>query len=191
MTIKAHEDAPVTIATVEFTSEDLSADIFWAGINAYHASTPSYTLAGGFALAGYTTKWFRLAPLAFPNLTSTAVALLVQPLLTSLDVLDIKYQHSLVTYPGFLNASRSIASLEDYTVGTWHFGGRLLPGSLWKDPESFSRMTRVIRDIIEDGGISFDVAVRPSMQVAGNPDNAVLPAWREAERLFIPMLYVA
>ncbi|KAJ7203788.1 hypothetical protein GGX14DRAFT_142780 [Mycena pura] len=49
-------------------------------------------------------------------------------------------------------------------------------------------MTRVIRDIIEDGGISFDVAVRPSMQVAGNPNNAVLPAWREAERLFIPML---
>ncbi|KAJ7162801.1 hypothetical protein C8R43DRAFT_1123474 [Mycena crocata] len=35
---------------------------------------------------------------------------------------------------------------------------------------------------------AFDVAIRPSLRAAGNPVNAVLPAWRDAERLFIPML---
>jgi hypothetical protein len=133
---------------------------------------------------------FSLMPLAFPNLTSAAAALLVQPLLASLDALNIKYTSSLVTHLGFLNASQSMASVADYRVGVWHFGGRLLPGSLWADPQSFAQMTRAIRDIMEDGGIAFDVAVRPSLKVAGNPDNAVLPAWREAERLFIPMLCV-
>jgi hypothetical protein len=179
------------VATVAFTSDDISSDTFWAGINAYHASTPSYTAVGAFALAGYTTKFFQMKPLAFPNLTITAVAQLVQPLLSSLSSLGINYTHELATYPGFLSTSRSIAELEDYGVGLWHFGGRLLPGSLWNDAQSFSKMIRVIRDIIEDGGMAFDVAVKPSLRVAGNPDNAVLPAWREAERLFIPMLYAA
>ncbi|KAJ7098272.1 FAD binding domain protein [Mycena epipterygia] len=188
VTIKAHKDLPITVATIEFTSDNLSSDTFWAGINAFHASTPSYTAVGAFALAVYTTEFFQMKPLAFPNLTSSGVGELVQPLLSRLDSLGIKYDHSLVTHPGFLNTTRSIAELEDYVVGVWHFGGRLLPGSLWEDPKSFSRMTKVIRDIIEDGGIAFDVTVRPSLQVSGNPDNAVLPAWRETERLFIPML---
>ncbi|KAJ7776003.1 hypothetical protein DFH07DRAFT_73735 [Mycena maculata] len=188
MTIKGHKDVPVTIAAVEFTSENISADTFWAGIGAFHADTPSYTAVGGFAIAAYTTKWFRLKPLAFPSVSSDAVEQLVQPFLGSLDKLHINYTHSIVTHPGFLNASQSVASLADYSVGTSHFGGRLLPASLWRDLPSFLRMNRVIRDIIEDGGMSFDVALRPSMQVAGNPDNAVLPAWREAERLFIPTL---
>jgi hypothetical protein len=190
MTIKAHKDHPVTIANVEFTSENISSETFWAGINAFHASTPSYTAVGGFALTTYTKDMFSLMPLAFPNLTSTAAALLVQPLLASLDALNIKYTSSLVMHLGFLNASQSMASVADYRVGVWHFGGRLLPGSLWADPQSFARMTRAIRNIIEDGGIAFDVAVRPSLKAAGYPDNAVLPAWRKAERLFIPMLCV-
>ncbi|KAJ7239892.1 hypothetical protein C8J57DRAFT_1372268 [Mycena rebaudengoi] len=185
MTIKVHKDAPLSFATVEFTSEGISADTFWAGINAYHASTPSYTPAGGFAIATYTTEMFSLSPLVFPNLSSTDAALLIQPFLTTLDALDIKYTHSLVTKPGFLSASQSLA---DITVGTGQFGGRLLPGSLWTDPQSFARMTRVIRNIIEDGGSCFDVALHPSLQVAGNPNNSVLPVWRDAERLFIPVL---
>lgn len=180
----------MTIASVDFTSDNLSPETFWAGINAYHASTPSYTAAGGFALASYTTTWFRLKPLALPRLTPSAAAQLLQPLLTRLDDLGIEYTSSVTTHPGFLNASHSVATLEDYGVGMWHFGGRLLPGSLWADPVSFSRMTRVIRDIIEDGGIAFDVAIRPSLEVAGNPDDAVLPGWRDTERLFIPMLCV-
>ncbi|KAF7343032.1 FAD binding domain protein [Mycena venus] len=188
VTLKAYKDVPVTVASVDFTSHNLSTETFWAGINAYHASTLSYTAAGGFALAGYTTTWFRLKPLALPGLTPSAAALLLQPLLTRLDTLGIEYTSSVTTHPGFLNASQSVGTLEDYGVGMWHFGGRLLPGSLWADPDAFRHMTSVIRDIIEDGGIAFDVAIRPSLEVAGNPDNAVLPAWRDTERLFIPML---
>ncbi|KAJ6545271.1 hypothetical protein B0H19DRAFT_1238223 [Mycena capillaripes] len=115
-------------------------------------------------------------PLAFPDLEPTAAAALIEPLLPllgRLDTHDIKYATSLRTHPRFWNASRSTATLDDYGVGLWHFGGRLLPASL---------------DTIEDDGIAFDVAVHPSLAVAGNPDNAVLPAWRETERLFIPML---
>ncbi|KAJ7510641.1 hypothetical protein B0H11DRAFT_1701228 [Mycena galericulata] len=187
MTIKAHKDTPIVVATLEFTSEGISADTFWEGIDAYFFRTPLFTMQGAFGLATYTTDFFRLAPLAFPNGTSTAVARLLHPMLNWLDILHIKYKHTLVTYPGFLNASQSVASVVDYTVGTWHFGGRLFPISLWK-PEPYRRMRRVVRDIVENGGITFDVALRPSMEVAGNPNNAVLPAWREAERLFIPML---
>ncbi|KAJ7613794.1 hypothetical protein B0H17DRAFT_1220721 [Mycena rosella] len=173
VTIKFHKDLPITIATVEFLSENLSSDTFCEGINAFHASTLSYTAAGGFGFSAYTTKFFRLKPLAFPNITSTAVAEIVQPLLSSLELLGISYIHSLTTYPGFLNAVRHITESADYGVGLQHFGGRLLPGSLWKDLKSFSRMTSVIREIIEDGGTAFDVAMRPSLQ---------------AERLLIPML---
>ncbi|KAJ7258500.1 hypothetical protein C8J57DRAFT_1451069 [Mycena rebaudengoi] len=178
MTIKAHKDAPLAFATIEFTSEGISADTFWAGINTYHASTPSYTAAGGFAIATYTTE-------ILPNLSSADAALLIQPFLTTLDALKIKYTHSLVTHPGFLSASQSLPNV---AVGTGQFGGCLFPGSLWKDPQSFGRMTRIIRDIIEDGGSCFDVALHPSLEVAGNPDNSVLPAWRDTERLFITVL---
>lgn len=188
VTPKAYKDLPLTIATVEFTSENHTADTYWSAINAYQRSTPSYTAAGAFALAYYTANSFRMHPLAFPNATAAAAAPRVQPLLARLAALGINYTHALTTYPTFLSAARSTADRADYGVGLWHFGGRLLPRALWETPQSFARMTSVIRAIIEDGGAAFDVAVRPSRAAAGDPDNAVLPAWRDAERLFIPML---
>ncbi|KAJ7092987.1 hypothetical protein B0H15DRAFT_1021003 [Mycena belliarum] len=187
-TIKAHKDSPMTAALLEFTSENISTDTYWEAINAYQASTPSYTTVGGFALAYYTARSFEMKPLVFPNFTADAAATLVQPLLSRLDTLGINYTYSLTTYPSYFTTTRSIAALQDHNVGMWHWGGRLLPASLWADPRSFARLTRVIRAIIEDGGEAYDVGFRPTLRAAGYPDNAVLPAWRDSERLFIAML---
>ncbi|KAJ7931896.1 hypothetical protein B0H13DRAFT_2308281 [Mycena leptocephala] len=35
----------------------------------------------------------------------------------------------------------SIAELDEYSVGVWHFGGRLLPASLWTDPGAYLNET--------------------------------------------------
>lgn len=70
------------------------------------------------------------------------------------------------------------------------FGGRLLPRTLWTSPGGLNKLTSTIRTMVDDGVNAFDIAIRPTAKAAGNPHNAVLPAWRDAERTFNPTLLV-
>ncbi|KAF7333170.1 Fad binding domain protein [Mycena venus] len=130
VTVKAFQDLPVTIVSINFTSEGISQDTYWQAIDAYQASTPALTDA---RVWGYGT---------------------------------IHY-HNIYAQPDML------------------VGSRLLPRSLWEDPEQLKSLQSTIRSIVEEGTTAVDFIQRPTLEVAGNPDNAVLPAWRNTERHFV------
>ncbi|KAL0066014.1 hypothetical protein AAF712_007004 [Marasmius tenuissimus] len=60
-----------------------------------------------------------------------------------------------------------------------------MPRSVWEDTGDFEAFTEAVRGILDDGGIAVTFAMRATREVAGDPENAVLPAWREAEQLVI------
>ncbi|KAJ7347187.1 hypothetical protein DFH08DRAFT_936796 [Mycena albidolilacea] len=184
VTVKGFRDLPVTIASINFTSEGISQDTYWQAIDAYQASTPNLTNAKVWGMARYTAATFMLDPVFGVNKSSAEVSALIHPFLDILDNLGVNYMTATNTYSGYLEGYNTLTFLKDFTVADILVGSRLLPRSLWEDPEKLGSLQNTIRSILEGGTAAVDFILRPTLQVAGNPDNAVLPAWRNSERHF-------
>ncbi|KAG7094814.1 hypothetical protein E1B28_005627 [Marasmius oreades] len=185
VTVKAHHDHPVTIASVNFTLDGITQEVFWKALDAYQASTPNLTNAQIGGIARYDASFFSLYPVFAVNKTSAEVTTLLQPLLGALNKLGVKYVTGTQLFNGYLDAYTSIGFMQDFEVANVLEGSRLLPRSLWKDSEKLKGVQTTIRSIVEGGTNVFDLFLKTTLKVAGNPENAVLPAWREAERHFI------
>ncbi|KAF7378452.1 Fad binding domain protein [Mycena sanguinolenta] len=184
VTVKAFQDLPVTIASINFTSKGISQDTYWKAIDAYQASTPALTDAKVWGMAQYTTESFMLNPVFGVNKSSSEVTALIQPLLNTLDNLGVNYVTATNTYSGYLDAYNTLTFLKDFAVADILVGSRLLPRSLWENPATLKRLQSTIRNILGQGTAAVDFILSPTLEVAGNPNNAVLPAWRNAERHF-------
>ncbi|KAL0574409.1 hypothetical protein V5O48_007549 [Marasmius crinis-equi] len=182
VTVKAHPDLPVTIATLQFTSDGIPEDLYWEAIEAYQASTRMYTDEKVWALATYNNATFTVNPFFAVNKGTDEVEALIRPLLSSLDNLEINYTSSVRPFNTYLEAySDFLLNLPGFNI---LLGSRLLPRDLWNDKEKFKQMVKTIRDIVSEGTSAYDLAMKPSLEVAGHPENSVHPAWREAEKLF-------
>ncbi|KAJ8085852.1 hypothetical protein PM082_004671 [Marasmius tenuissimus] len=183
VTIKAYEDHPSTLAFLNFTSDGIPPETYWDALQTYLALTPTLTAAQLVSSASLHGERFSLSPLFGFNKTSTEIANLINPFLKRLDNLGINYTHSITTYPTYLDAYRNLHDLG--SIGQFLLGGWLMPRSVWKDTGDFEAFTEAVRGILDDGGIAVTFAMRATREVAGDPENAVLPAWREAEQLVI------
>ncbi|KAF5347957.1 hypothetical protein D9756_010213 [Leucocoprinus leucothites] len=189
VTVKVYPNTPAAGGLISFsTGPNVTLDLFWEGVNFYQANTPKYTDAGGASYAFYSSGVFNLSPLFLPNGTSAQVTELLDPFIKKLTDLGIPHNVTIQSFPGLLPAYLGLFPASLFGVGTMLFGGRLLPRSLWENPESLNKLTSTIRTMVDDGVNAFDIAIRPTMKAAGNPHNAVLPAWRDAERTFNPTL---
>ncbi|KAL0574023.1 hypothetical protein V5O48_007926 [Marasmius crinis-equi] len=188
MTVKAYKDLPITLASINFTSEGISQDTYWEAIDAYQATTPNFTAAGAFALTQYNNGNFSLYPLWATNKTVAETQALLRPILDTLDRLKINYTTAADLFDGYVQAYNSVSMWQDFPIASGLTGSRLLPHSLWEDETKLSTLKKTIRGIVDGGGNAFDFSYRPTLAAAGNPDNAVLPAWRDAERLFQAVL---
>ncbi|KAG7094810.1 hypothetical protein E1B28_005623 [Marasmius oreades] len=186
VTVKAHQDHPVTIASLNFTSGDNTQELFWQALDVYQASTPNFTNAKIWGIAQYTADFFSLYPITAVNKTPGEVSTLLQPLLDSLDQLGVKYTSAAQSYSGYINAYTSVSFIMNFPVANIFLGSRLLPRSLWEDEERLKSVQTSVRSILEGGAGVIDFLLRATLDVAGDPSNAVLPAWREAERHFLP-----
>ncbi|KAL0564320.1 hypothetical protein V5O48_017727 [Marasmius crinis-equi] len=188
MTVRAHKDLPITIGSINFTADGLTQDKFWEAIDAYQVTTPNFTDAKMFTLAQYTNESFKMYPMFAPNKTTAELSSIIRPFLDTLDRLGVNYTTAADTYDGYLQAYNSVGMWRTFPIASGLAGSRLLPRSLWEDQTKLSTLQKTIRGIVDGGGAAFDFSVRPTLAVSGNPDNAVLPAWRDAERLFLTTL---
>ena len=178
ITVKAYPDAPVTAKILQFSSQGISQDTYWNIISTYLSITPSFPPANTFAFAIFSNASFYV-PMFAVNRTTTDIDNLLRPLTSALDQQGIKFVTSATTFPTYLEAFSSVAIFQNSPVGTFQIGNRLLPVSLWKDNSSLATLVDVLRGVADNGGGLLDVTVQPSLAVAGYPDNAVLPAWRD------------
>ncbi|KAF9262226.1 FAD-binding domain-containing protein [Marasmius fiardii PR-910] len=185
VTVKPHQDLPVTIGSVNFTSNGIDEEVFWQALDAYQASTPNFTDAKIWGVAQYSTDGFSLYPVFAVNKTTQEVSALLQPFLSTLDGLGVQYVTGLESYDRYVDAYTSIGMFVDFAVANVIMGSRLLPRSLFEDRESLNEVSRTVRSLLEGGTAVFEFIMRATSEVAGNPQNAVLPAWRDAERHFV------
>ncbi|KAL0565540.1 hypothetical protein V5O48_016479, partial [Marasmius crinis-equi] len=188
VTVKAHQDLPVTTASLNFTSEGISQETYWKAIDAFQASVPTLTDAKIWASAQYTAGFFDLDQIFAVNKTASEVSALLRPLLNTFDRLGINYSTVVNSHEGYLDAYNAFPSLKAMRIANALFGSRLLPSSLWENADSLTTLQTTIRQVVEDGAAIANLVMRPTLEVAGYPQNAVLPAWRSTQSLFITAL---
>lgn len=173
--VKAHKDIPVSAANLTFSNEGITADTFYAGVAAYHASLAPIVDAGAMSISMVTNTSFLISPVTAPGIPKAQLKKLLEPLLSKFRKLGIKYTLTVRQFPGYLPEFTEMQF--HIQVGTAQYGGRLIRRSVIETKND--ALTAAVRNITEDGGSFIGVALNVSKAVAGDVDNAVLPAWRD------------
>ncbi|KAM5346286.1 hypothetical protein ACJ41O_009291 [Fusarium nematophilum] len=180
VTYKAFRDVPVTGTTLSFARVNVSKETYWLAIDHWHSIVPSITDFGGYTFTTYDNDEFSMAPLFVPNRTRDEVLRLITPFHDKLSSLGIKYKSVTKSYATYLKGWKGLIGQEGAGEGS-HTGSRLLTRrALLETPEKTSK---VLKAIVDDGGSLLEMAIGAKMSVAGNPDNAVNPAWRKSDIL--------
>ena len=179
LTSKAHIDIPVSGANLTFSSEGISADTYYAAVTAWHANLPKLVDAGAMTVYYVTSAAFTLTPFTGPGIPASKARQLLQPFTDDLNKLGIKYDMTGPTdFPTYLDEYNTFQL--PIEVGTAQYGGRLIPRSVVETNND--ALTAAVRKINEQESAPLfcGVALNVNLSVAGDVENAVLPAWRDA-----------
>lgn len=118
-----------------------------------------------------------MSPLIVINRTKEEVQALVRPLEQKLKELGIPYNSTTTTHPTYYDGWKSLIGQEGATAGGAG-GGRLIPRDTILN--NVTETSRVMRNIVNLIGPVLEMTIGATSEVAGYPDNAVNPAWRDA-----------
>ena len=178
LTSRAHVDIPVSGANLTFSSEGITKETFYAAVTAWHENLPKIVDAGAMTVYYITSAAFTLTPFTGPGISAKEAEELLRPFVDALDRLGIQFNMTGPTdFPTYLDEFNTFQLPVE--VGTAQYGGRLIPRSVVEDNND--ALTAAIRTINEqESSPAFiGVGLNVNMSVAGNVDNAVLPAWRD------------
>ncbi|KAF9267089.1 FAD binding domain protein [Marasmius fiardii PR-910] len=188
VTVKAFPDTPVSAGFLNFTSSGISTDVFWQAISAYQALFPQLTDSKLWAMGSYMKTSFSISPIFAPNQSVNDVTKFFDPLVSSLHNMGINYTFSIAMYPNYLEAYKAMDVWSNIPVAVIRIGGRLIPRDLWNDRNTLNTYKDIVRNIVETGAFASEIVTRPTLELSDHPENAVLPAWREAQALLIPTI---
>jgi hypothetical protein len=179
LTAKVHLDFRVAGVVLNFTSDGISSNLYYEAIKEYHSILPTWTAAGGMAIAEISNTSFLLTPLTLPNATKAQATSLIQPFTDKLEQLGIAYDVNVTSYDGYLEHYNTLIEPNPtQLVENGQYGGRLIPLSVIE--EKNDQLTTAIRKITEDGVAFVSIGMNVSSSIAGETYNSVLPAWRTA-----------
>lgn len=185
MTVKAYKDMPVTASYFTFaTSENVNKETFFQALRSYFDHFPTFADSGIYSYYRITPKpnenyEFIMQPFFAPGKTVEETTALLDPWLTHLHDLGISIKPRTTTYPSFLDAFNAEFVLEPVMIPGVSQGSRLVPRKTFSDPTQLDKVFAAIRQGLEHGRPILAYNMAPDLERAGNPDNAVNPAWRE------------
>ncbi|EMC98973.1 hypothetical protein BAUCODRAFT_65846 [Baudoinia panamericana UAMH 10762] len=176
MTAKAHPDTPTSAMNLTFLSAGTTQDNYYSAIETFHASLPAIVDSGAMSVWYFTNQSFAISPITGPNISVPQLKVLMSPLETKLQQLNISYTSYYGQFSGYLKEYNAMQG--PIEVGIAQYGGRLIPRSVVQ--HNNSALIQAYREINNLGGQFIGVGVNVSMANAGNPYNAVNPGWRTA-----------
>lgn len=174
MTSKAHAEVPVAAANITISTNSLESDKFWTLVTAWYDMVPSLLDKGITSTEYLMNDSFVVSPINGPNLSLKELASLLQPYFTQLDRSGAAYKKFIGDFPGYWPTHEAMQPLQP--VGIVQGAGWLIPRSVVEARSS--SLTAAFRSILEDGGMMICLSMNVSREVAGEVENAVLPAWR-------------
>ncbi|KAL3455908.1 hypothetical protein BJX64DRAFT_271512 [Aspergillus heterothallicus] len=176
LTAKAHLGTPVSGLNLTFSAQRVSKDTFYKAVGLFNTVQPALVDAGAMAISMFTNETFILSPLTGPGVPAKELRRLLQPFTDDLNTLGIKYTLYSAEFSSYLTQFSAMQGAIE--VGIAQYGGWLIPRSVVETNND--GLTSAYRHIVEDGGTVINVGLNVSPDVAGDVQNAVLPAWRDA-----------
>ncbi|KAF9448257.1 FAD/FMN-containing isoamyl alcohol oxidase MreA [Macrolepiota fuliginosa MF-IS2] len=190
VTVKTYVDMPATTVHVLYRppSQDKSVlDTHWRSIGTYLTESPKYLSAGAYHIVNFDNNIFHVVIL-FPKKTPEEVDVLTQPWFSGLHTLNITPAITeTAQHPTIRNASVLVYQIfgGEILTGTDLYGARILPKRLWESQDNLGTLFHTLREIVDGGGHIVDIAVNPTREISGNPNNAILPAFRTMHSMCI------
>lgn len=156
---------------------------YWDVIEFWHSMAANITDSGGYTYTGYNESHFEMTPLFSPKQTREQVLALLKPLHDKLDSVGIKYVSNTTEFDGYLPAWREYFNWEVGGVQDNHQGSRLIPRKVVQ--ENPKELNAVIRRLTKEIGAVQEMTIGVKSSIASSTDNAVNPAWREADIFFL------
>ncbi|KAL0060963.1 hypothetical protein AAF712_012227 [Marasmius tenuissimus] len=187
VTVKAFPDVPLTLGFLNFS--EVRSEAYWRAVATYNAIIPDLTSTRTTILAFYDNNTFEINPMVAINQTEEELTAMIRPFLDSLDELNVQYDFSTRSDAHYLDVLGILADILP-NVGDLLIATRLLPRSLWDNETSITSVLNATRQIIEGGtGVTVsDLSFKLPSRLPGDAQNAVLPAWREAQRAVFSVL---
>jgi hypothetical protein len=186
MTAKLHPEGPFAGGSLVLNTADLDQETFWKAVELWYQSFPAFIKDGNTIQFVFTNNTFNIQSINLPDQEAAAVERLVAPYIAELDRLKITYN---------LTSGISDTYYEhfDRYYGPLPYGpeppstilnSRLIPRPILQDENLTAQLVEAYRNTVADG--TFLVGCS-GMDVshASHPDNAILPAWRDAIGLCI------
>jgi hypothetical protein len=178
MTSKAHQDSHVSGFNLTFTTDGISDDTFYKALELYNTYLPSYVDQGIMSLNFLTNTSFGITPMTAPGIPLKKLEEIVQPFLSGLDKLGIKYQSHGEEFDAYIDQFNAQTPLVE--IGVAQYGSWLIPRSTVEDRKSRHDLTKSLRTILSYGASFTTVGIKVTEDVTGDVYNAVNPAWRGA-----------
>ncbi len=102
LTAKAHHDLTAGL-NLTFASEGVSADGYWHAVSVFTKLSPFTGKLGAMAIALITDEFFSISPMTRPGHTQETLEGLLQPLLYTLNKLNIPYSLTAADFPTYLD----------------------------------------------------------------------------------------
>ena len=176
MTSKLHASTPTSGLSLTFTNENITQDTFFDAVTLYHSLLPSIVDAGVMSIWYFTNTSFSISPLTGPGVPVATLRSLVAPFEAGLTQLGIQYTLVAKQFDTYLEQFNTMEA--EIAVGKAQYGGWLIPRDVVT--QNTAALTTAYRKIVSDGATFIGVGLNVNRTVAGDVDNAVLPAWREA-----------
>ncbi|KAF2268709.1 FAD-binding domain-containing protein [Lojkania enalia] len=182
VTIKAFKDVPVTTATWTVDSKNLGKDRFWAATKAFFDRTIDYPSNGTYSyftiVPNGADYQFKMQPLFLPNKSAKDVSSILSSYFSQLTRLNVPFSPKITEYRGFYAAWQTAFPLEPQSDVQLAVGSRLFPRSNFASETGRNITFNVLKETVESGKVLIAFNMAPTLERAGNPDNAINPAWR-------------
>ncbi|KAJ5195451.1 uncharacterized protein N7498_008889 [Penicillium cinerascens] len=179
MTVKAHADATVSGATVEFTASGITTDTFFQAVSEFHSLLPAMIDSGATVIYEMTNAVFLIHPVTAFNQTKEDVKNTLTPFLSALADLNITYKATYTEFDSYYKHYSTYMGPLPYgnlAVADYQYGGRLIPRTTLE--QNSTAMGAVLRNLTSQGVIVVGVGLDVSHPT--NVSNAVFPAFRNA-----------
>ncbi|OJI82813.1 hypothetical protein ASPTUDRAFT_191301 [Aspergillus tubingensis CBS 134.48] len=179
LTVKAHPDATISGAALEFTVANITSDLFFEAVEHFHTLLPAMVDAGTTVIYEMTNEIFLINPLTAYNKTTAEVKTILSPFLSALTDLGIAYTVAYTQYSSYYEHYEKYMGPLPYgnlEVGQYNYGGRLLPRDTLTS--NTADLVSVLRNITNDGLIAVGVGL--NVTNSNDTANAVFQPWRNA-----------
>lgn len=183
MTTKIFPDGPIGSGILLFNMSSNATENYWEAIEDLWAFLPQFVDAGpntwDFAL---TPTGFQAYAITVPDKNSTEVQSLLQPYLNSLTTRGITYSYIPTDSTNYLEyfSSRFGPGIAGAGPATVQLTSRLIPRAAMSDSTRTKEIVNALRAVVEtDSELQLGCHAFNVKDIE-HPDNAVLPAWRDA-----------